>query len=364
MKVLQVISGTMLNGALTYCKFLATQLAQQGHDVTILAREGSWISQHVPPGVNLQIATMNRSPVELIRWSQWVRQERFDVIHTHMSRAGSFGVLMKMLTGIPVVATAHTNSIQVHWPFNDAILANSRSTENYYRKQRLIFKNRIRTCYCFTDLQRFDEVTPRDLYTVRNELRIKHHHFVVGVVGEVIPRKGQKYLIEAIPELIKQIPGLKIVFIGRFHRQEDYVQQLRRTQIENGTFRRVKWIGYRNNVPDFLKAMDVCVVPSLKEPLGLAALEGLAAGIPVVASDVGGLQEIIDHRTTGLLVPPGDSRALATAIIDVKNDAKLRDRLVANGKQWVETRFNPTSLTNEVVDVYRALMAVPKRKSA
>ena len=97
---------------------------------------------------------------------------------------------------------------------------------------------------------------------------------------------------------------------------------------------------------------DITVVPSVEEPLGLVAIESLAAGTPVVAANTGGLPEIVQHEKTGLLGPPSDSDALATAIMRYINDEELRNRLGEAGKQYVLDRFSPESLVSDIESVY------------
>jgi glycosyltransferase involved in cell wall biosynthesis len=343
----------MINGAMTYCKFLSEQLNDFGHSVTVVSREGSWLSQNLNSAIRVNSNHMDRKLKTLKQFANWIRREQFDVIHTHMSRAHSFGVLMKWMTGVPVVATAHNCTFQLHWRMNDFVLANSQSTFDQMQRINRVPVDRLKKVYCFTDLQKFRDVSPQNVTRVKRQMRLTGKEFLVGVVGEVIPRKGQLHLFEALKQVVAQVPNLKLVLIGRFHRNEAYIKKMRAIQIKDELFTRVKWLGYRYNIQDFMHAFDLCVVPSLQEPLGLVALESFAAGTPVVATEVGGLPEIVQHENNGLLVPPANPKALAQSIIRMAKDKKMREQFGNEGLKTVVNHFDPAKLARDVEAVYR-----------
>lgn len=363
MKVLQIISGREINGALVYCRLLTQQLVDAGHDVTVICRRDSWIlGQGLP--VKIIESDMRRFPTsDLKQAAAFISGSGFDVIHTHMSRAHSFGVLLRWLTGVPVVATAHNRYMQLHWKFNDFIIANSDATRDYHRKFNLVSRDRIKTVHCFIDLKRFMSVGMRDRNYIRPEWRLTQGQFVIGVIGEVIARKGQLYLFEGLAELTRRIPNLHVVLLGRFHRDDPYVRKLRQIQIRNGLFGRVRWLGRRENIHQHMAGMDAVIVPSIEEPFGLVAVEAQAAGTPVIASATGGLPEIIQHERNGLLVPPANTRALVDSICRLAEDKDLANRLIQNGRHDAPQSFSPERLTADVIAVYERT-ASRKLKSA
>ncbi len=360
MNILQITSGRHINGALTYCKFLTEHLIASGHSVTILCREDGWIEHQDIPGVKFFHSEMDRRPADLQRVSDWMAEQKFDVIHTHMSRAHAFGVLLKYKTGVPVIATAHNRSFQLHWRFNDYVIANSDATCRYQKRINRVPKQRIETVHCFTDLERFNDITELSKRRVLRQLKTGENDFLIGVVGEVVKRKGHIYLFRALEEIAAAVPNFKLVLLGRFNRDEAYVKQMRRILLKRKLLGKVKWLGLRSNVQDYMAAFDLTVVPSIEEPLGLVALESLAAGTPVVASNTGGLPEIIQHDVSGLIVPPKQPAAIARAVIELANDPQRRNKMGQAGRSFVFERFDPQALSTQVEAIYqRVIGSIP-----
>lgn len=366
MKILQVISGREINGAIMHVDLLTGALNQLGHEVTVACRPNSWLlnrlkSKYPNPLIRSE---MNRIPMtELNRVAAIVRRQKFDIIHTHQSRAHMFGLLLRMKTGIPVVATAHCRRLQLHWWLNDFVIANSEATRKYHMRVNRVPGDRIETAHCFIDVQRFaaaDKLRRR----ARRELGIHDQRPLLGVVGEVIPRKGQIYLFRALPKILERFPDARLMVIGRFNKKESYVRQLREILYHNRLFNRVIWVGRRNNTQDFYGAMDICITPSVEEPLGLVPMEAMASGTPSIVSDSGGLTEVVNHGHNGLVVPRKDPQAIVDAVCQVLTDGELRTRLIRNGRATSKTAFDPLKLSQDVVNIFDRVKASKRRAAA
>lgn len=356
MRILQINSGTEINGAIMHTYLLSRQLRELGHDVSVVCRPGFWLWNHLDgTGVERVASQMVRRPLEILRIARHVRRQQIDVIHTHMSRAHMFGLLLRMATGVPCVATAHNRHFQLHWRWNDFVIANSQATREFQIRVNRVSPARIQTVYCYSDLSRFQAVNAETRRRTRRELGINDQRPLIGIIGEVVKRKGHIYLIRALPEILRAYPDAQIALVGRFKRRERETQALRDFLAEQRLYRKIIWIGRRNNVQDFLAAMDVCVVPSIEEPLGLVAIEAQAAGTPVVVSDTGGLTEIVTHEQNGLVVPVKDSSAIAANVVRLLRDPDFATQLVANGRASVAERFAPEKLVLQVVDVLESV---------
>ena len=221
LKILQLVSGTDVNGALVHCRLLCRQLALRGHEVTVACRDRSWLwSQMDDSQVRMVTCEMNRRPFDDVRrFADWVRREEFDVMHTHMSSAHMFGIILKQLTGIPVVATAHSRHIQPHWHLNDHVIANSEATRRYHRRFNWLNPRRIETVHCFVDTRKFREPEPIIKRAIRRQWRFAPETRVLVVAGDVVPHKGHWYLFQALPELLDRFDDLRVVVVGRFGRR-------------------------------------------------------------------------------------------------------------------------------------------------
>ncbi|MGI9515887.1 MAG: glycosyltransferase family 4 protein [Pirellulaceae bacterium] len=359
LKILQIASGTDVNGALVHCHLLCRELVRRGHDVTLVCRRRSWLWGRLSDvSLRLVDCEMNRwPPGELRPMADWIRRERFDVMHTHMSRAHMFGIVMKHLTGVPVVATAHSRHFQPHWHLNDRVIANSEATRRFHRRVNQLSPRLMETIHCFIDLDRFTTAHPQIGRALRRQWHFEPDTRVIVVAGDVVPLKGHRYLFDSLPQLIQRYPDLRLVVVGRFYRPESCTRRLRRFQLEHGLERRVKWIGRRDNMHEVLAAADLVVIPSIIESLGMVALESMAAGTPVIASQTGGLTELIVDRHNGLLVPPRDSGAITTAVSELLDDQELARNIRDNGMRWVHERFSPAVLTTQIERVLREVAA-------
>jgi glycosyltransferase involved in cell wall biosynthesis len=168
-----------------------------------------------------------------------------------------------------------------------------------------------------------------------------------------VPYKGHKYLFRALPELLRRFPDLKLVVVGRFSRKENCTRQLRMFQLKQGLVRRVKWLGRRDNMHQVMAALDVVVIPSLVESMGMVALEAMAAGTPVVAARTGGLNELIVDGKNGLLVNRKDPESLAAAVSLALSNSELAEQLAKEGRQWVADQFSPDRMTEKIETIYR-----------
>lgn len=175
---------------------------------------------------------------------------------------------------------------------------------------------------------------------------------VLGIVAQLIPRKGHALLLRSLATLAPQWPGMRLVIFGRGP-QEDAL----RTQVQAlGLSRQVVFAGFRNDLPRWLGALDLLVHPASMEGLGVSLLQASAAGVPVLASRAGGIPEAVADGVTGLLVPPGDGPALTQALARLLADAPLRRRLGAAGASYVAAEFTAPRMAAGNRAVYRLLL--------
>jgi glycosyltransferase involved in cell wall biosynthesis len=196
------------------------------------------------------------------------------------------------------------------------------------------------------DLDRYDHQEP--CCTLREEYGMEPTSQIVGVVGRLEIEKGHPTLLEAWPLVLRSVPDAYLMVVGEGSRL-DALQEIAR---EMRILHRVVFTGRRDDVPAVTAAFDVAVLPSYREAQGLTILEAMAMSRPVVASNVGGIPEMIEDGVTGLLVPPHDPPALAAAIVRLLRHHQLADTLGRAGHDLVHDRFCVQLMVNAVQDLY------------
>lgn len=361
MNITQITSGGGVDGASRHCMMLTRELARRGHQLTLVCRPGAWIGQQLQAeGIDVVFSDLRRWPVdELRRVAAVCRARGTNVIHTHMSRAHFFGVLLRRFSGLPCVATAHNRLLQLHWMLNDQVIACSESTRRFHRRFNLVGRQRIVTIHNFIDFERFANVPDTARREIRREFGLSDNGLLVGEIGNVCRRKGQIHLVRAMPTVLAQFPQTRLVFVGcdQNAKMLPYVTKVKQEARQLGVDGQIIWTGARQDIPEILSALDLFALPSLEEGHPLAVLEAMACQTPVVASAVGGLPEMACSGKAAVLVPPADAPSLATAILRLLGDPDLRRRLSTRAQDMVKRQFSPMSQVPQIEAVLRAAVA-------
>jgi glycosyltransferase involved in cell wall biosynthesis len=227
----------------------------------------------------------------------------------------------------------------------DQLIAVSRMIE-----RKLVTEGRttapVRRIYNGVDLSRYDQTVP--CCTLPEDYGLEPGSKIVGVVARLEPEKGHPTLLEAWPAVLRSVPGAYLLLVGEGSRREALEAQARELRIAH----RVVFTGRRDDVPAVTAALDVAVLPSYREAQGLSILEAMALSRPVVASNVGGIPEMIVDGETGLLVPPRDPDALAAAITRLLTDHPFADTIGRAGHDLVHDRFCIELMVSAVQTIY------------
>ena len=257
----------------------------------------------------------------------WLRREEIDLVHAHMFRAEVLGTRAAVAAATPViVATVHSSRVRsaedierlaALTPSMDRLIVPSESIRHKVEAEGragarfAVIPNGI-------DLSRF--ASPAPPCALRRELGIPPDAPLIGVVARLEPEKGHRFLVEAMPSVLRAVPDARLAIVGEGSQAvalADLTESL-------GLGDRVVLTGRREDVSAVTADLTVAVLPSLREAQGISILEAMARRVPVVASAVGGIPEVITSGTDGLLVPPGDPSALADAIVTLLRDPELR----------------------------------------
>jgi len=307
-------------------------------------------------------------PVIVFRLCHIIRSEKVHIIHCHRHRATVIGTLAAAFCGMPgVISHVHglsrTRSKKrylTNWAlFRKVakIIAVSDSVRlDILNTNRALPPEKVVTVRNGIDLSGIDDVTvERD--EVRLRLGIAGTETVFGTVGRLTPTKGQSFLIDAFAEVSGKIPGSSLVIVGG----GPLSGKLRKRVWDLGLSPRVIFTGYRTDVRELLRGFDVFVLPSIAEGLSIALLEAMASRLPVIASKVGGIPEVLDSNC-GLLVPASDAEALARAMEELAGlDEKQKIRLGSNARRKVETSFTAEVMQKGIRDVYDSIQPDEQR---
>lgn len=344
MRILTITSGGQIsNGALLAAIQSAHGLADRGHDVSFLSPANSFADKHVDRS-KLQVinGNLNRWPLnELTRTRDWIEQNAIDIVHTHCSRANAFGVLLRRLYGIPVVATAHANKIQLHWCFNDHVVAVSDATRRFHIRRNLVLPWKISTLLNPIDTHRFQPTSESEKTAVRESLGLFPDSVLLSIVGNVIPRKGHIDAVRAVAKIASHVPTVRLAIIGRA--SEEDRKPLEQEAARLGVAENVLWLGHRDDAAALMAATDILLCPSLDEPFGLVAPEALACEVPVIATAVGGFLTTIQDGETGYLVRPRSPGEIADAALQLVRNPSLRRCFGRRGRSWVTEHLSPNA---------------------
>jgi glycosyltransferase involved in cell wall biosynthesis len=357
--ILHLSSSSGPGGAESVVARLATSLdAARYRSVTCLFRDG-WLRHRCErAGVETQILPLKRRFDR--RWlrsfARLVREREVSLIHAHEFGANTYGALAARMLGIPLIATVHGRSYYAdradrRWAYRvishlATMVAVSEDVKRFLVEVTGAAAQRIRVVR--NGIGVAAPVSRDQLRVQRSALGLAPTERVVGVVGSLYGVKGHRYLLEAGPRILATAPSTKFVIVGR----GELEPELRAHATRLGLQDRVHFLGFREDARELLPMFDVFALPSLSEGLSIALLEAMAAGCPVVATNVGGNSELVSDGETGLLVPAADAPSLASAIGRLLNDEVEARRLGDNARCRVTVRFAAERMVGEYQAIY------------
>jgi glycosyltransferase involved in cell wall biosynthesis len=296
-------------------------------------------------------------PTTLIEAGRIARSFRPDLVETNGYKADVIGLALQRRFGLPWIAVSHgvTNEgpkMRLYWFVDRLIIRYADRIVAVSGARRQILEaegcppERLVTIQNAVELPVSETV---DVTGIRAELGLDVVRPVVAAVGRLSPEKGHSYFIEAMAEVAKAIPEVRGLIVG--DGQEE--QPLRSRAQALGLGETIRFAGYRRDMNRIYPAVDLVVLPSLSEGLPMVALEGMAHGLPVVGTRVGGIPEVLDDGVSGLLVPPADAGALAQAIVMLLRNPALRLTMGRAGRERVEFQFSLRTRAERMLSVYR-----------
>ena len=368
--VLHMLVTTSPGGGPKHVYDLVRHLPEDEFDVVVAApRDGIFFDRFRELGVTMVELPLSRLGVRHLPLAlRLMKRHRVDIVHTHGKGPGLYGRLAARALGVPAVHTFHG----IHYSgyaapgrrlylalerrlsrMSETIINVSASQEAEGVALGLFERERSVVVMNGVDVDAIDSAI-RQCGIGRETLGLTADDFVLGCVSRWDPVKRFEILLEAVERLATRVPRLAVLLVGGGGEE----RRIRRLAAEKGIQDHVVFTGFLGNPMRVYGLLDVYVATSLKEGLPLAPLEAMAAGVPIVATDVPGHRDVVAKGETGLLVPAEDSAALADAIVDLAGDPARRRKMGEAGRQRVLDHFAIASMVDETARVYRRALHV------
>ena len=319
------------------------------------------------------IPELIREPAPLSDWRTLVRlcvlfrKERPVIVHTHTSKAGMLGRWAAFLCRVPIIV--HTPHGHVFWGYfnkfktgvfillerltariTDRIITLTDHEKMDHIRFSIAPEGKFAVIHSGVDLSRYSGVQA-DIAKIRQDMNLPEGAFVVGTTGRLTAVKGHIHLLQAAARILKDRKEIYFVLLG----DGELGDYLRKYADEAAIARNVRFLGWRSDVATVLSAFDVFAFPSLNEGMGKAIVEAMAMGKPVIASDVGGIPDLVVHGENGLLVPPANSEALANAVLDLYENPDKRKKMGEAGKR-IAAEYGVDAMLRKIDALYETCL--------
>lgn len=295
-----------------------------------------------------------------------IRQEKPDIIHTHTSKAGIIGRLAAKISKVSyIVHTPHGHVFYGHFglflsrlfmqierlfsPLTDRLIALTNGETKDYAELNVYPREKIAKIHSGVDIEKFGKIGNCAVAKKRC-LGLDQKGAVVGFIGWLLPVKGPMHLLRAMRYVWQDYGDTNLVFVGKGDQDVD----LRAEALNINQKGKVRFLGWRHDIEEIMQVFDIFVLPSLNEGMGRVLVEAMAAGKPVIASNVGGIPDLVKHDHNGLLVPPGDEKALADAINKLLDNPEKSKRMGQLGQQ-ICGQFSLEAMAAKLDHLYQEL---------
>jgi glycosyltransferase involved in cell wall biosynthesis len=286
------------------------------------------------------------------------------VVCVHGYKAGFYGLILKITLGTRIVAfsrgwTSENLKVLLYGTldriiirFADIVVAVSRSQAMRLRNS-WVPQRKIRVVENAVTIRRRNDVDRETIIDVRQELELPRNTRILLAAGRLSPEKGFEDLLEAVDHVVSQVPETHLLLAG----SGPMDAELRKSAANRPCAANIHFLGFRKDMRNLFCQADVFVLSSLSEGLPNVVLEAMALGVPVAATRVGGLPEIIEDGVTGLLVPPRNGKSLAQAILRYLLDPRTAREIASRGCDSVFDRFSAERQTEKLLETYEQVIA-------
>lgn len=359
MKVLHVEAGKHYYGGARQVAYIIDGLINRGVENFLACSIGADIATEVGASAQVHQLEMNGDADVgmVLRLARLIRAIKPDLVHLHSRRgADSWGGLAAKICGVPCVLSRRVDNpesrlqVVIKYRLYDHVITISEGIRQVLLAEGLS-SQRVTCVRSAVDATPY--LMPVERSAFLQEFGLPPESLTVGVVAQLIERKGHRYLIEAIGVLHRTYPQLRVLVFGKGPLQAALQHEVAQRQLSEA----IRFVGFRNDLPQWLGGLDLLVHPADMEGLGVSLLQASAAAVPIIASRAGGLPEAVADGISGILIPPGDVSALVTVMHRLLNDPDLRRQYGAAGRQRILLEFSVDAMVEGNLAVYRRVLA-------
>lgn len=357
MRILHLVNNLDCGGLERFAIDLATQTQRMGHEAQICCLEHSGELAPAAVAAGVEVDELRRGPgfdFRLVwRLAQKLRAAKVDVIHTHNKAPLIYGSLAHWLARTRGnVHTRHgredTATHRMIWALTDQVVTISEDTRQQVVDSNPVDPAKVSVINNGIPVANFDRAQREHQQPIGlPELGPAGKR--IGIVARLAPEKDHATLLRAFAQVNLQLPSVQLVVVGDGPLNESLNQLAKDLGIASSVY----FAGFQTNVDQWLSCLDVFVLSSVTEGMSLTLLEAMAASVPIVATDVGGNAEVVQHEKTGFIVPAEDHEALARNLILLLGDPHLCEQMGKAGLERVKSEFNVETMTQRYIEVYR-----------
>lgn len=359
MKILHVEAGKYYYGGARQVAYIVEGLTARGVQNVLACPIGADIATAIGDASKVCELQMGGDADIGMAWrlAKLIRAEQPDIVHLHSRRgADTWGGLAARWTSTPCVLSRRVDNPEAHWQvalkyrLYDHVITISEGIRRVLLDEGLA-PQKVTCVRSAVDAAPYLHTVDRAAF--RQEFGLPPQAIVVGMVAQLIARKGHRYLINAVAALRNAYPDLRVLFFGRGPLQ----QELESAVVQAGLADVIRFAGFRNDLPQWLGGLDILAHPADMEGLGVSLLQASAAGVPIITSRAGGLPEAVADNVSGLLIPPADVAALTQALRRLLDDAELRRQMGEAGRARILAEFSIDAMVEGNLAVYRQVLA-------
>lgn len=282
-----------------------------------------------------------------------IKQHQFDLVHIHSRRgADVFGLIAAKLMRVPVIISRRVDNTEPSWFAKakyhacDKVITISEGIRQVLVSQG-VNSSHVVAVRSAVDTFKFHPTANRPWFL--KQFGLTDDTLVIGVLAQLIERKGHRVLFDALPDVINQTPDLKVLIFGKGPLDAALKQRV----IDKGLQGYVQFCGFRDDMAQVLPNLDIVAHPAYTEGLGVSLLQASSCGVPIVASAVGGIPEIVKDSENGFLVPQKNAKALSHALLKLTNNVELRQQLGQRGRNMALADFSIDVMAKGNYDIYQ-----------